>query len=380
MELCKILTIMGTRPEAIKLAPVVRELVRRPERFVSRVCASAQHRELLDQALAPFALKPDFDLDAMTPGQSLAGVTARIVERFDRLLQQERPDVVLVQGDTTTALCGALTAYYHQVKVGHVEAGLRTGNKYAPFPEELNRSMIGRLADFHFAPTAQARGALLREGVDEKAIFVTGNTVIDALLWVRKQVDRQRPALPEGLAEALEGRQLVLITGHRRESFGKGFENICCAIRQVAESYPNVAFVYPVHLNPQVREPVQRILGGCERIHLTEPLAYEPFVWLMNQATVVLTDSGGVQEEAPSLGKPVLVMRTTTERPEGVAAGNARLVGVEVAQIVDGLSELLCKPEKCAAMAQIQNPYGDGKAAMRIVQVLEEVVGPPAEQ
>jgi UDP-N-acetylglucosamine 2-epimerase (non-hydrolysing) len=278
--------------------------------------------------------------------------------------------MILVQGDTTTAFCGALTGYYHQIKVGHVEAGLRTGNKYAPFPEEINRCMVGRIADLHFAPTDQARQTLLNEGVAVANVFVTGNTVIDALLWVRERVRAVPPELPKGLIGATTGRQTILVTGHRRESFGDGFNNICNAIRDVADSFTNVAFVYPIHLNPNVREPVNRILGGHPRIHLIEPLSYAPFVWLMDRATIVLTDSGGVQEEAPSLGKPVLVMRETTERPEGITAGNAILVGVQKERIVDGLRQLLSDPEKCVMMAAVNNPYGDGRAAQRIVEIL----------
>jgi UDP-N-acetylglucosamine 2-epimerase (non-hydrolysing) len=372
LDKCKVLTIIGTRPEAIKLAPVIHQLELQPDRFVSRVCATAQHRQMLDQALVPFAIKPDFDLNIMVPGQTLAQVTSSAVEGLDRIIIQEDPDVVLVQGDTTTAFCGALAAYYRQVKVGHVEAGLRTGNKYAPFPEELNRCLISRLADYQFAPTEHASSALLHEGVAADTIFVTGNTGIDALLWISERVRKVRPELPDGVPQAIDGRQLVLVTGHRRESFGDGFENICRAIREIADAVPDVVFVYPVHLNPNVREPVGRILEGHERIHLIEPLAYEPFVWLMDHAEIILTDSGGVQEEAPSLGKPVLVMRETTERPEGITAGNARLVGIQQQRIVSELALLLRDPSQRAAMAQARNPYGDGKASLRILDILSD--------
>ena len=376
MERIKVVTIFGTRPEVIKLAPVIMELNRRPDRFAVRVCATAQHRQMLDQALSVFNIAVDEDLDIMTPGQTLAEVTARAVERLDRVMDLEQPDVVLVQGDTTTAFTGALTAYYHQIKVGHVEAGLRTGNKYAPFPEELNRRLIGQLTDFHFPPTERAKQALLSEGFPESHVYVTGNTVIDALLWVRERVRQRVPSLPEGLAEWVKGYKMVLVTGHRRESFGEGFENICRAIRQVADHFPDVAFVYPVHLNPNVREPVNRILGGHERICLIDPLPYEPFVWLMDRATVVLTDSGGIQEEAPSLEKPVLVMREVTERPEGIEAGVARLVGVNQASIANGLIEILSNAEMRKAMTAAQNPYGDGKASQRIADILEiELMG-----
>lgn len=369
----KVLTVLGTRPEAIKLAPVIIELERQPDRFVSRVCATAQHRQMLDQVLTLFDIDPDYDLDIMAAGQSLAEVTAGAVKGLDPVIAREQPDIVLVQGDTTTAFCGALAAYYHRVRVGHVEAGLRTGHKYAPFPEEINRRLITRLADYHFTPTERAREALVSEGIVESCIILTGNTVIDALMWVRERVREVRPKLLDGLAEAIDGRQMVLVTGHRRESFGQGFENICHAIREVADVFPDVVFVYPVHLNPNVREPVSRILDKHERIHLIEPLSYAPFVWLMDHAAIVLTDSGGVQEEAPSLGKPVLVMRETTERPEGIVAGNALLVGVQRERIVGELARLLRHPEQRAAMGRVRNPYGDGKAAVRIVEILAQI-------
>jgi UDP-N-acetylglucosamine 2-epimerase (non-hydrolysing) len=371
----RVLTIIGTRPEAIKLAPVVLELKRRQDLFHVPVCVTAQHRELLDQVLVLFDITPDHDLNIMSSGQTLAQVTARAMEGLDRVVTREKPDLILVQGDTTTAFCGALTGHYHQIRVGHVEAGLRTGNKYAPFPEEINRCLIGRIADLHFAPTEKARKTLLDEGTPEACVFVTGNTVIDALLWVRKRVQDAPPELPKGLVRAIAGQRLILVTGHRRESFGDGFDNIGQAIREIAESFADVAFVYPVHLNPNVREPVNRILEGHPRIHLIEPLSYAPFVWLMDRSTLVLTDSGGVQEEAPSLGKPVLVMRKTTERPEGIAAGNALLVGVQREQITGGLRQLLCDPGRRSRMAAVHNPYGDGFAARRIVEILLKTWG-----
>lgn len=372
MGVHKILVIMGTRPEAIKLAPVIIEFKRRSDLFVVKVCATAQHREMLDQVLQLFDIQPDYDLDVMTPGQSLALVTARVIQGVDEVLVEERPDLVMVQGDTSTVLCGALAAYYHRVPVAHVEAGLRTGNKYAPFPEEMNRRLVAPLTDYHFAPTERARRALLGEGISQDRVFVTGNTVIDALLWVRDRVTETVPALPQDLLAAMTGKEMILVTGHRRESFGEGFENICQAIRQVADAFPNALFVYPVHLNPQVREPVNRILGNHERIKLMDPLPYGPFVWLMDRAIIVLTDSGGVQEEAPSLGKPVLVMRELTERPEGVETGNARLVGSDRERIANELSRLLERPEERDAMAQVSNPYGDGQAAARIVRILAD--------
>ena len=369
----KVLVVFGTRPEAIKLAPVVHELRRRPDRFVCEICVTAQHREMLDQVLDLFELKPDFDLNIMGPNQSLAQITVRALQGLDEVMRLSAPNIVLVQGDTTTSFCGGLAAFYHRVRVGHVEAGLRTGNKLAPYPEEVNRRLVTQVTDYHFAPTEHARKALLSEGVSAASVFLTGNTVIDALLEVRERVRRIPPTLPSGLEQALDGREMVLVTGHRRESFGEGFENICHAIRDVVEAHPQVVVVYPVHLNPNVREPVNRILNGHERIHLIEPLSYAPFVWLMDRSTVVLTDSGGVQEEAPSLGKPVLVMRETTERPEGVAAGNARLVGVLRESITRELHRLLSDPSERAMMAKVGNPYGDGQAATRIVDLLERV-------
>jgi UDP-N-acetylglucosamine 2-epimerase (non-hydrolysing) len=365
-----ILAIIGTRPEAIKLCPLVRELRTRPAEFETVVCTTGQHREMLDQVLRTFDVRAHCDLQLMSRNQSLAQFTAKAVAGLDDVFDRFKPDVCVVQGDTTTALCGALVGHYHHVPIAHVEAGLRTRNKYAPFPEEMNRQLVGRLADLHFAPTIDARNSLLMEGVDPATVFVTGNTVIDALLWIRDRVVQNIPESAVPIADAVHDRQVVLITGHRRESFGDGFENICNAIRDVADQQPQVAFVYPVHLNPNVQQPVNRILGGHPRIHLIAPLSYEPFVWLMNRAAVVLTDSGGVQEEAPSLGKPVLVMRTTTERPEGVRSGNARLVGVSRERIARELTLLLNDPQQREQMAQVQNPYGDGTACRQIADLL----------
>ena len=365
----KVLTVIGTRPEAIKLCPMVLELQSRPDEFQSVVCATAQHREMLDQVLSVFGVTPDFDLNIMSPGQTLAQVTARAVSGLDDVIKEVKPAITLVQGDTTTAFSGALASHYQHTTIGHVEAGLRTGNKFAPFPEEMNRRLIGRLADHHFAPTEHSQKVLMDEGMDPATVHLTGNTVIDALLWVRDRVRENRPQLPQAISE-ISGQPMVLVTGHRRESFGGGFENICQAIRQVADAQSDVHFVYPVHLNPNVREPVNRILANHERIHLIEPLTYEPFVWLMDQATVILTDSGGVQEEAPSLGKPVLVMRETTERPEGVDAGNAKLVGTSTDTIVSELTNLLTNSDARSAMANIRNPYGDGSACKQIADVI----------
>jgi UDP-N-acetylglucosamine 2-epimerase (non-hydrolysing) len=327
---------------------------------------------MLDQPLELFDIKPAHDLDIMTAGQSLAGITAKAVEGLDRVFAEEQPDWVLVQGDTTTAFSGALAAFYQRVKVGHVEAGLRTWDKWSPYPEEMNRCLVGQLADYHFAPTDRSKNALLREGFDEKDIFVTGNTVIDSLLWARERLASYKVELPAGLEASLEGKRVVLVTGHRRESFGEGFINICKSIKQVADELDDVAFVYPMHMNPNVRAPVNEILQGHERIHLIEPLTYMPFVWLMNRADLVLTDSGGVQEEAPSLGKPVLVMRNTTERPEGVDAGNARLVGTDLDAIVSSLRELLGSEDAYNAMSNAKNPYGDGTSAKQIIDLIAQ--------
>jgi UDP-N-acetylglucosamine 2-epimerase (non-hydrolysing) len=370
VSITKVLTIIGTRPEAIKLAPVILELASRPHEFSSKVCFTAQHRGMAEQVLALFEIVPDHDLDVMSPNQTLAQITSRTIERLDGVLTADPPDVVLVQGDTTTAMCGALAAFYHRTPVGHVEAGLRTMNKLAPYPEEINRRLVGQLADLHFAPTDAARAALIREGIPEASVVQTGNTVIDALLWVRERLHGMPVDVPPRVAAAVDGHPMVLVTGHRRESFGDGFENICRAIREVADALPETVFVYPVHLNPRVQAPVHRILGDHPRILLIEPLSYEPFVWLMDRATVVLTDSGGVQEEAPSLGKPVLVMRETTERPEGIEAGNAMLVGVKKQAISDALTRVLSDSSLRVAMTRAANPYGDGRAARRIVDAL----------
>ncbi len=366
----KVLLVIGTRPEAIKMAPIAHELYRRAKHFECVICLTGQHREMVDQALHAFDLKADFDLNIMSPGQTLAEVTARAVSGLDGVLRTAKPNIVLVQGDTTTAFCGALAAAYHQITVGHVEAGLRTGDKRHPFPEEINRTLITKLADWHFPPTEHSAEVLRREGIDPARIRVTGNTVIDALLWTRDQVRADKPVLPPEVEQLTANGPMVLVTGHRRESFGDGFENICRAIRDVADARPEATFVYPVHLNPNVRDPVFRILGNHPRVKLIEPLSYRPFVWLMDRATIVLTDSGGVQEEAPALGKPVLVMRQTTERPEGIAAGNALLVGTDHATISENLLRLLSNPAECQAMSLIRNPYGDGTAARQIVDVL----------
>jgi UDP-N-acetylglucosamine 2-epimerase (non-hydrolysing) len=372
----RISLIFGTRPEAIKLAPVIRAL-REHAAFEPRVCVTGQHREMLRQTLEAFEIKPDVDLDLMQTNQTLADLTSRAISALDHYFDHERPELVLVQGDTTTTFAASLAAFYHRVRVGHVEAGLRTGDKYSPFPEEINRVLTTRLADYHFASTEQARRNLLAEGVAPERIFLTGNTVIDALEFALGKVRKDPPAvpgLPSTLMEAGRARgaeqPLVLITGHRRENFGAGFESICQAVVDLSERFPETAFVYPVHLNPNVREPVFRRLTGRRNVFLIEPLSYLPFVALMDRATLILTDSGGVQEEAPSLGKPVLVMRDTTERPEAVAAGAARLIGTQADQIIAEVSRLLTDPSARAAMAQPVNPYGDGQASARIIQAL----------
>lgn len=356
------------------MAPVVQELARTPG-IQSRVCVTAQHRQMLDQVLQIFRITPDIDLDLMQPNQSLAQITAAIFTRLDPVLAREKPDWVLVQGDTTTVMAAALLAYYQRIKVGHVEAGLRTGDKWQPFPEEINRKVAGVVADLHFAPTEWSRQNLLREGIPEAQVFVTGNPVIDALQFVAGQ-----PPTPEVLDlyrqigldsdPAAEGPQLVLVTAHRRENFGAPLENICRALRMLADEKPGLRIVYPVHLNPNVQEPVHRLLDGVPNITLLPPLDYLPMVHLMKRATVVLTDSGGLQEEAPGLGVPVLVLRAVTERPEGVQAGTVRLVGTNRDLILGETRRLLEDPQAHAAMAQAINPYGDGQAARRIVEAL----------
>ena len=370
--LMKVLTVFGTRPEAIKMAPVVRRLSD-TDGFQARLCVTAQHRQMLDQVLELFELTPDYDLDIMKPGQTLGDITSAILHGMDAVFDDFAPDIVLVHGDTSTTFGASLAAYFHRTPIGHVEAGLRTGNLYSPWPEEANRKLTGALAALHFAPTESARANLLLEGIPARTITVTGNTVIDALVHT-EQLFARDAELEGTMRQRFDflrpGAQLVLITGHRRENFGTGFENICEAICDLARHFPDVDFVYPVHLNPSVREPVGRLLCGISNIYLIEPQDYLPFVWLMKRSYLILTDSGGVQEEAPTFGKPVLVMRETTERPEAVAAGTARLVGAERDRIFNGVSELLLDPVSHAQMATAQNPYGDGLAAAEIVKTL----------
>jgi UDP-N-acetylglucosamine 2-epimerase (non-hydrolysing) len=368
----KILTIFGTRPEAIKLAPVIKELERRNDVFVSKVCVTAQHREMLDPFLQLFGINPDWDLNIMQPNQSLFDVTAKALIKLKEVLEKEKPDLVLVQGDTTTTFTAALAAYYLKIKVGHVEAGLRTLDKYNPFPEELNRRLVGHIADLHFAPTKRAKENLLSEGIPEGSIFVTGNTVVDALFMILART-KSEDYLPKALSQP--DRKLILVTAHRRESFGEGIANICLALKEIVKRVPDVEIVYPVHLNPNVREPVYRMLSGMERVHLIEPLDYISFVHLMKASYLILTDSGGIQEEAPSLGRPVLVLRNTTERPEAVEAGAAKLVGTDPQRIVAETLRLLQDPSGYSKMATVPNPFGDGKAALRIVDILESFLG-----
>jgi UDP-N-acetylglucosamine 2-epimerase (non-hydrolysing) len=367
----KILLVFGTRPEAIKMAPVFSALQNTPNVLVS-VCVTGQHRQMLDQVLELFGIKPEFDLNLMKPGQDLTDITSNVLLGLRGVFKQSLPDMVLVHGDTSTTLGASLAAYYAKVQVGHVEAGLRTGNKYAPWPEEMNRRLTGALADLHFAPTEQSRQNLLAEGVATENITVTGNTVIDALLQVVERVQTDTN-LQSSMAQKFDfldsAKRMVLVTGHRRENFGQGFENICQALAQLA-ARGDVQVVYPVHLNPHVQEPVNRILGQCPNVHLLEPQDYLPFVYLMHRSSLIVTDSGGVQEEAPSLGKPVLVMRDTTERPEALAAGTVRLVGTSTQRIVDTAQQLLNDPVAYQSMARAHNPYGDGQAAQRIAQTL----------
>ncbi len=357
---------MGTRPEAIKLAPVIQELEKRSREFISKVCVTAQHREMLDPFLKLFKIVPDYDLNIMRPNQTLFDITANVLMGLKRILEAEKPDILLVQGDTTTALAASLASFYLKIKIGHVEAGLRSGDKYNPFPEEINRRLIDHLADLHFAPTERAKKNLLSEGIKDETIFVTGNTVVDALFMILERAkDNDQPPLPTN-----PDFRLILVTCHRRESFGEDLRNICQAIRRIVELHPDVEVVYPVHLNPNVQTPVRQILGGVERVHLIDPLDYIPFVQLMNKAYLILTDSGGIQEEAPSLGKPVLVMRNATERPEVLEVGAAKLVGTTVDRIVEETNRLLRDQNLYARMASAPNPYGDGRAAERIVDLL----------
>lgn len=367
----KVLSVFGTRPEAIKMAPVVKALSSNSA-FEAKVCVTAQHRQMLDQVLELFSITPDFDLNLMRPGQDLSDITSNVLLGMREVYRQWLPDIVLVHGDTTTTLATSLSAYYARVKVGHVEAGLRTHNKFSPWPEEMNRRLTGAMGDIHFAPTEQARLNLLAEAIDERTVHVTGNTVIDALLDVVARLKTDK-LLQENLSSKFKfldvSKKKILVTGHRRENFGSGFENICHALANLAQRN-DVQIVYPVHLNPNVQEPVHRILGKVSNVNLIEPQDYLPFIYLMDRCTLLITDSGGVQEEAPSLGKPVLVMRDTTERPEAVAAGTVKLVGTDPTEIVQNANYLLDDKSAYMNMSRAHNPYGDGQSARRIIDLI----------
>ena len=363
----KVITIFGTRPEAIKLAPIIKEIEKRRQSFESIVLVTGQHDELLDQMLAVFQIKPDHNLRVMQGNQTPAGLTSRILDGIDRMLKEYRPDVILVQGDTTTVLAAALAAFYNQISIGHVEAGLRTKDKYQPFPEEINRRLTDQMADYAFAPTETAKRNLLKSGIPERQIFVTGNTVIDALLQVSSLDKRTTiPGLP-----LLQDR-MILVTAHRRENFGKPFMNVFNAIKKLALEMENVSFIYPVHPNPNVFNMAHEMLSQHPNIHLIKPIGYLDFVWLMRRAHIILTDSGGIQEEAPSLHKPVLILRNKTERPEVVKAGGAKLVGTSMTKIYQAVSRLMTDEHLYRQMAHIPNPYGDGDAAIKIVDILED--------
>lgn len=382
-----IMLVFGTRPEAIKMAPLVKMLQQRPDEFRTVVVVTGQHRQMLDQVLGLFDIKPDYDLDIMQPNQDLTDVTVKILSGLREVFREVKPDIVLVHGDTTTSMAAGLAAFYHQLPVGHVEAGLRTNNIYSPWPEEMNRRVTGRIASHHFAPTALSKQNLLAENVDERSIVVTGNTVIDALQMVIDMIKRDPKMSEEIEAQLLKtgydinrlkdgNRRLVLITGHRRENFGEGFLNICRALKELTTRFPDVDFVYPMHLNPNVRRPIREVLGTeseHQNLFLIEPLEYLLFVYMMEKSSLILTDSGGVQEEAPGLGKPVLVMRDTTERPEAVEAGTVKLVGTDYDKIVDNVSQLLTDSDEYEKMKRAVNPYGDGHACERIIEYLSNV-------
>ena len=380
----KVMLVFGTRPEAIKMAPLVKEFQKQPKRVETVVCVTGQHREMLDQVLKIFDIKPDYDLNIMKQGQDLYDVTARVLTGMRDVLKEVKPDVVLVHGDTTTSTAAALAAFYQQIPVGHVEAGLRTHNIYSPWPEEMNRLLTGRLATYHFSPTPLSRNNLIKESVDDRNIIITGNTVIDALYWVVDKIKNNKE-LDNELEDILSkagydvnrlnnGKKLVLITGNRRENFGDGFINMCTAIKDLTVKYPDLDFVYPMHLNPNVRKPIHEVFGenlsGLKNMFFIEPLEYLSFVYLMEKSSIVLTDSGGIQEEAPGLGKPVLVMRDTTERPEALDAGTVKLVGTDYNKIVNEVSSLIDDKAAYEKMSKAVNPYGDGLACGRIVNAL----------
>ena len=373
----KVLSIFGTRPEAIKMAPLVVNLKKNPQ-INSVVCVTGQHREMLDQVLDLFEITPDYDLNVMKKNQTLSEVTSRIITNLSAILDEVKPDLILVHGDTTTTFSAALSGFYHQVSVGHVEAGLRTGNIFSPWPEEANRKLVSCVTEMHFAPTKQAMVNLKQENIDESKIIVTGNTVIDALVMIKEKIESDadlQDSLSGNFPFIQEGKRIVLVTGHRRENFGQGFENICESLKSLATKNIDVNFVYPVHLNPKVREPVNLLLSNIDNIHLIEPQGYLEFVYLMIKSHIILTDSGGIQEEAPALGKPVVVMRDTTERPEAVAAGTVVLVGTDKNKIVNTIDSLLSNEERYREMSMAHNPYGDGTASDKIIQQIIDRMG-----
>ena len=375
MSVRKILLVFGTRPEAIKMAPLALQLKDNDESFETKVCVTGQHRQMLDQVLELFNLTPDFDLNLMKPGQTLSDVTSGVLKGLEVVFEEWLPDVVLVHGDTATTFAASLAAYYHKVKIGHVEAGLRTGDIYSPWPEEANRKLTGALANYHFAPTQSSYNNLIKENINPENITITGNTVIDALFKVKEKVETDYKIIADFKAQFSfldESKKLILVTGHRRENFGQGFLNICQALANIAQKYSDVQIVYPVHLNPNVQKPVNELLSGISNIHLIAPQDYLPFVYLMNRSYLILTDSGGIQEEAPSLGKPVLVMRDTTERPEAVEAGTVKLVGTDAALIQQSVIELLENTDLYQTMAAAHNPYGDGTASQQIIRALNK--------
>ena len=370
----KILLVFGTRPEAIKMAPLVKEFQKYRDSFEIKVCVTAQHREMLDQVLNFFGIVPEYDLNLMKPGQSLYSLTAKIITHLKPIFEEFKPDYVFVHGDTTTTMAASIASFYGGAKVCHVEAGLRTQDKKSPFPEEINRQVTGRIADYHFAPTLASKTNLLKENVAEGNILVTGNTVIDALIESVKRVENlSNPIIDDLKLRLTDNSEVILVTGHRRENHGTGFEQICLALKDIALQKPKLKIIYPVHLNPKVQEPVNRILNGISNIFLIEPLSYPNFIWLMNRAKIIITDSGGVQEEAPSLGKPVLVMRDTTERPEAVEAGTVILVGTDKEKIVNETLDLLNNQDRFEQMSTLHNPYGDGNACNRIIEYILEI-------
>ena len=369
MNKIKVLVVFGTRPEAVKMAPIVKALKKHEEHFISKICVTAQHRDMLDQVLRIFDIEPDYDLNIFESGQTLTQITCRAITGLEGVIEEFKPDLILVQGDTTTVFSGALAAFYHQVKIGHVEAGLRSGNLYSPYPEEANRMMTGVLTDFHFAPTNTSKNNLLREGYDENKIFITGNTSIDALSWVIDENFKFEQEIINNID--FDNKKVILLTAHRRENIGEPMENIFSALKDIAQENNEVEVIYPMHLNPKVREIAKRIFKGMDSVHLIEPLDYLPFTNLMNKCYLVVTDSGGIQEEAPSLGKPVLVVRKETERPEGIEAGTAKLAGTDKLNIYNELNMLINNEEEYKKMANAVNPYGDGKAAEYIIEAIK---------